>query len=474
MAGAVLAFVLVLLEGVVRIAGAGLGCSAEWYLCTANPESLWSWTAAVEFGIRGAATGLMVALVLLIIHGWRVRGSGRSFLALPLVAAAIAAAIVAFTFLGRSLDLTLARIGLMQLLFAVLVVVSLLMLGLTALPVAAQSPHKPGGPCIQPNQHQSLQSIHFYDDVVRELDRIERASRGLVKVASAGQSGEGRELLYATVGTGDTVFWIQGRIHGNERLGTQSAIRLLDWLRSGHPDARLIREELTVVVIPMYNPDGAEFVPASGIPGIRGSVTPFLGLDLNRDWGPASAPGPSTVPFAQPESVAWWYLFDEVRPNYALDYHHVGQAHVVQGTDDLTQFQIGHRPIRVNTFTEEQWRTNREMTMVVYDTVQRFGAINTTLYGPAQSPFFHVPNAVISTMLLGDSAPPGETPEHTVDGALFFEFRSVGQKSSGLLVQVHVAPTRALLTAVADGSLAGYDVSGFDDIPYPQARACGT
>ena len=352
----------------------------------------------------------------------------------------------------------------------------LLAVSLNAAPAGADPPHNPGGPCIQPNQHQSLESIYFYEDVVRELDRIEHASQGLVKVASAGQSGEGRELLYATVGTGDTMFWIQGRIHGNERLGTQSALQLLDWLRSGHPDARMIRDELTVIVIPMYNPDGAGFLTASGIRGIRGSVTPNFNLDLNRDWGPQPAPGfAAQGSFAQPESRAWWQLFAEVLPDYALDYHHVGEAAVIQGTDDLAHLQIGHRPIAVSAFTDEQWRTNRAMSMVVYDTVARLGVVNTTLYGPAQNPAFHIPNAVISTMLLGDSAPPGEqVPDHRVEGALFFEFRSVGQKSSGMLVQVHLAPTKALLTAVADGSLADYDISGFDDIPYPQAVACGT
>jgi hypothetical protein len=346
--------------------------------------------------------------------------------------------------------------------------------GVVAAPAAADPPHQPGGPCIQPNQHLSLKSIYFYDDVVRELDRIEHKSRGAVTVESAGQSGEGRELLYATVGTGDTVFWIQGRIHGGERLGTQSALRLLEWLISGHPDAKRIRDELTVVVIPMYNPDGAEFVTAAGTRGIRGSVTPNFNLDLNRDWGPPPAPGASE-PFAQPESIAWWHLFAEVLPNYALDYHHVGQAHVVQGTNDLTQFQIGHRPLRVDAFTDAQWRTNRAMSMVVYDSVAHMGVLNTTLYGPAQDPAFHVPNAVLSQMILGENAPPGaEHPGHTVDGALFFEFRSVGQKSSGMLVNVHLAPTKALLTAVADGSLDDYDISGFDDIPFPQFTQCGT
>ena len=63
----------------------------------------------------------------------------------------------------------------------------------------ADPPHNPGGPCIQPDQNVSLSSVAGYDDVVRELDRIERTSKGRVSVASAGTSGEGRDLLYATV-----------------------------------------------------------------------------------------------------------------------------------------------------------------------------------------------------------------------------------------------------------------------------------
>ena len=51
--------------------------------------------------------------------------------------------------------------------------------------------------------------------------------------------------------------------------------------------ARLIRDNLTIAVIPMYNPDGAEA-------NIRQSTTPNR-IDLNRDW----------ENFAQPESVAF-------------------------------------------------------------------------------------------------------------------------------------------------------------------------
>lgn len=103
-----------------------------------------------------------------------------------------------------------------------------------------------------------MASVAGYDDVVQALDRIEQTSQGLVTVESAGTSGEGRELLYATVGDGPTTFWLQARIHGNELHSTEAALQILGHLASGDPTARLIQENLTVVVIPMYNPDGAE------------------------------------------------------------------------------------------------------------------------------------------------------------------------------------------------------------------------
>jgi hypothetical protein len=73
--------------------------------------------------------------------------------------------------------------------------------------------------------------------------------------------------------------------------------------------ATRIREQLTVIVIPMYNPDGAEA-------NIR-----------------------------QPESRAWYALWAQTHPRLALDLHHMGQSPVVEGTNELNTFQIGARSI---------------------------------------------------------------------------------------------------------------------------------
>lgn len=326
---------------------------------------------------------------------------------------------------------------------------------LMSAPASADPPHNPGGPCLQDDQNVSRASVAGYADVVRSLDRIERTSHGTVDVASAGQSGEGRELLYATVGDGPETFWLQARIHGDELHSTEASLQVLDHLASGSPAAREVRENLTVVVVPMYNPDGAEA-------NIRQSTTPTR-LDLNRDW----------ENFAQPESVAFWHLWRDVAPTYALDLHHMSEAPTVEGTDDLNQFQIGGRSIDPSRMTAQQWLTNRRMAMVSVDALEGYGVANVAHY-----PLIDITNAVLSRMLMGGTAPAGETPlpqaETPTQGAIFYEVRSVGQKSNGQLENLFRIPTMAVLTAAADGSLSSYDVSGYEDVPFADRGSCQT
>lgn len=317
---------------------------------------------------------------------------------------------------------------------------------------ASEPPHVPGGPCLQEDQNVSLSSVAGYDDVVQALDRIERTSQGRVSVQSAGTSGEGRELYYATVGTGPTTFWLQARIHGNELHSTEAVLQILDHLASGSPDARLIRENLTVVVIPMYNPDGAEA-------NIRQSTTPTR-IDLNRDW----------ENFAQPETVAFWRLWRDVAPELALDLHHMGEAPIVEGTNDLNQFQIGARSIDPSRMTAEQWLTNRQMAMASVEALDQYGLANVAHY-----PLIDITNAGLSRMLMGGTAPAGEQPvlQSPTMGAIFYEVRSVGQKSNGQLENLFRIPTMAVLRAAADGSLATQDVSGYEDLPFASQEQCG-
>lgn len=326
---------------------------------------------------------------------------------------------------------------------------ALLLAGLSA-PASAQPPHNPGGPCVQDPQHVSRASVAGYGDVVERLDQIEKSSQGAVTVHSAGRSGADRKLLYATVGSGSDVFWLQARIHGDELHSTEAALQILKHLTSGDPDARRIREQLTLVVVPMYNPDGAEA-------NIRTSTTPER-IDLNRDW----------EDFRQPESGQWYEVWEDLQPRYSLDLHHMGSAPVVEDTDDLNQFQIGARSISPSRMTDTQWRTNRQMAMTSVNALEQYGVANIARY-----PQIDITNAVLSRMLLGGPGPQGEDPEFQTQGAIFYEVRSVGQKSNGQLENLFRVPTMALLETVAQGDLTGTDISSFDDLPFAEHTECG-
>jgi hypothetical protein len=127
----------------------------------------------------------------------------------------------------------------------------------------------------------------------------------------------------------------------------------------------------------MYNPDGATA-------NIRQSTTP-LRIDLNRDW----------ELFQQPESRAFYELWEATRPRLALDLHHMGQSPIVEGTNELNTFQIGARSIDPSRMTALQWLTNRQMAMISTAAVSRLGPGNVARY-----PLIDITNAVISRMLL--------------------------------------------------------------------------
>ena len=103
----------------------------------------------------------------------------------------------------------------------------------------------------------------------------------------------------------------------------------------------------------------------------------------------------------------------------------MGQSPVVAGTNELNTFQIGARSIDP------------------------------------------------SRMLLGGPGPDGTDPQFRTQGAIFYEVRSVGQKSNGMLEQLFVRPTMAVLAAAADGSLYAHPGTGWEDIPFGEGEPCG-
>ncbi|HEY6953242.1 MAG TPA: M14 family zinc carboxypeptidase [Bacteroidota bacterium] len=83
---------------------------------------------------------------------------------------------------------------------------------------------------------------------------------GTVHVAPLGNSSEGRTISLYTYGEGSTKVLLWSQMHGDEPTATMALLDILNFL-ARRPEcdvARTIKSKLSLFLIPMLNPDGAE------------------------------------------------------------------------------------------------------------------------------------------------------------------------------------------------------------------------
>ncbi len=325
------------------------------------------------------------------------------------------------------------------------------------LPAIAESPINPGGPFVPPNQEVNLSAIMTFDEVEAELFKMEKRSNGLLALEIAGYTQEGRPLYIAKMGWGSVRMWIQGRIHGNEPYGNDVCLELIKSLLS--KDRRIL-EEITLWIIPSYNPDGSERFWRGNATPTRwdDDGNPTAGVDLNRNWWRTDGND-----YSELESQAFYWAWADFRPHYAIDIHHQGTYFVEdeegEDTNEMTTFSIGI-PVWPDFLEEWVWDDSRRMAVAGYDAVKELGFCNPTRY-----PLINIHTAVVSSMMLGNPGPGGHDAEWE-SAALFFENRGgIGNKSRGYIIKQSVVAVHAIVDAIAYGELGSVDPDRWEEIP---------
>ncbi len=126
-------------------------------------------------------------------------------------------------------------------------------------------------------------------------------------VQTVGQSSQGRALRTITIGRGPTKVLLWSQMHGDESTATMAMADLVRWFANTRAEDRddALRERLlsrlTIVLLPMLNPDGAElFVRESAV-----------GVDINRD----------ARRLATPEARALKSVRDRLQPQFGFNLH---------------------------------------------------------------------------------------------------------------------------------------------------------
>lgn len=124
-----------------------------------------------------------------------------------------------------------------------------------------------------------------------------------LRVETIGRSIHGREIRSVTFGQGGTTVLLWSQMHGNESTATMALADIFAFLaaREPHPLRDRLGRALTVVFVPMLNPDGGDLFRRENAAGI----------DVNRD---ARA-------LATPEARALKELRDRLRPDFGFNLH---------------------------------------------------------------------------------------------------------------------------------------------------------
>jgi hypothetical protein len=152
-----------------------------------------------------------------------------------------------------------------------------------------------------------------------------------IEMAEIGRSARGRPLRSLTFGSGPTRVLLWSQMHGDEPTHTMGLADLFAYWRREPEDPRVakLRDALTVVAVPMLNPDGAErFRRLNG-----------QGIDLNQD---ARA-------WLTPEMRALRDLYNRVRPDFAFGLHDQNVRKRVGQSDRLVALAL-----LANPFNEER------------------------------------------------------------------------------------------------------------------------
>lgn len=130
-----------------------------------------------------------------------------------------------------------------------------------------------------------------------------------------GRSAQDRPLYLVRYGQGSTTVLLWSQMHGDESTATMALSDLFHFFATApdHPLAQKIAEELTVLAIPMLNPDGAAHFQRRNAQGI----------DINRD----------ARQLATPEARVLKRMQERFQPDFGFNLHDQNVRTRVAGTD---------------------------------------------------------------------------------------------------------------------------------------------
>lgn len=133
------------------------------------------------------------------------------------------------------------------------------------------------------------------------IEPLLNSFKDIFEVKVIGESVLKRPIQAITIGKGAFKVLMWSQMHGNESTTTKALFDFFNFLSSDAQEAKKIKESLTLCIIPILNPDGAQAYTRVNANEV----------DLNRD----------AVDLSQPESKVLRTVFYEFKPDFCFNLH---------------------------------------------------------------------------------------------------------------------------------------------------------
>lgn len=269
-------------------------------------------------------------------------------------------------------------------------------------------------------------------DVIEQVEALRKLG---IRVNEVGRSVADRPIFQAEWGRGPLKVFMWSQMHGDEPTATPVLFDMLTIFHNNRDKewVKQIEEKITLRVVPMLNPDGAELF-------IRRNLQ---GIDINRD----------ALDLKTPEGRLLKSLRDAWQPEIGFNLHNQNYLTTVGETDK--QAAISFLVVfgdESKTLTPGHER-NMRLVAAMYQALNQFNPGNIGRYGDEWTP-----------TAFGDNFSAWGTP------TILIETGGLHGRDEFYLAKMNFVAFVTALRALADGSEARYSPSTYEFIPRNSSR----
>jgi Zinc carboxypeptidase len=273
-------------------------------------------------------------------------------------------------------------------------------------------------------------------EVVKRLEAIVATAPDLFAIEKIGDSMEGRSINSVRVGAGPLGVLLWSQMHGDEPTATSALFDVFEYIRRHRSDPAVQRllSRLTLHVVPMLNPDGAE----------RFQRRNAQSIDVNRD----------ALRLQTPEGRALKSLRDRVNPRVGFNLHNQGWRTSVGDPPQPASISLLSVAFDKPRTENAGRKLTKQLCAVIRDALEPFASGQIGRYDDE-----------FEVRAFGDNITLWGTPVVLIETGPW-----PSQEPDGALVRLNFVAIVAALDSLATGQVERADPSRYETLPMNESK----